>query len=88
MIGPERGLENGERARKQRLGLGVAVLIAIEKGEVDERLRDEGMIATERSLVNGERALEERLGVGMAALVAVELAEITHPSGNGELACA
>ena len=68
VVGAQRLLADGERALVERLGLGVAALGAVERGQVVERGADIGVVGAQRLLADGERALVERLGLGVAAL--------------------
>jgi len=68
VVGTEHFLVNRERALQERLSVGIALLAAVERGEIAEAFADIGMVRAERLLVNRERALDERLCRGIAAL--------------------
>jgi hypothetical protein len=65
-------LANGHRALQERFGVSVTILIAVERGQVVQRLRDVRMIGTDRFLSQGQRPLEQRLGFGVTTLLAVD----------------
>ena len=57
MVLAEGRFPDGERALVERLGPPVQPLVAVEDGEVVERLGDVGMVLAEGRFPNGERAL-------------------------------
>ena len=74
----ERLVGNRERALEQRLGFGGAILPAVERGEVVQRLRDVRMVGTDRFLRKGERPLEQRLGFVIAMLIAIHIGQVAQ----------
>ena len=57
MVGPQRLLRDGEAALVQRLGLGVAALALIQRGQVVQRRADIGVVGAQRLLADGEARL-------------------------------
>ena len=73
MVGPEGRLTDRERARVQRLGVGVLALGAEERRQFADVLGDQEVVAAEGSLQDRQRPADQRLGLVVAALGAVEL---------------
>ena len=78
MVRTERLLADRQRSLVQRLGVGVATLILVERSQVVQRIRDIGMIGTEGFLLDRQRSLIQRLGLGVATLILVELSQIVQ----------
>ena len=78
MVGAERLLAQRQGALVQRLGLGVAALALVQKGEVVERGADRGVVGAERLLGDRQGALVQRLGLGGAALAVVQHGEVVE----------
>ena len=78
MVGTQRLLEDGQAALVQRLGFGVAALVAMELSQVVERYSDIGVVGSQRLLQDRDRALQQRLGLGGAVLVAIQHGDPNH----------
>ena len=76
--GPSAFSPIAQRALVERLGVGVAALGLVQRGQVVERGGDIGVIGAERLLADRESALVERLGVGVAALGLVQHGQIVE----------
>jgi hypothetical protein len=63
VLGAQCPLVYSAGALVERLGLGVAALSAIERGEVVEGRGDVGVLGPQRFLEDDKRALGERLGL-------------------------
>ena len=78
MIGTERLLADSQRSFVERLGIGVAALVDVERSQIVQRPGDVGMIRSKRLLVDRQRPLIEWLGFGVAALVDVDPGQIVQ----------
>src|SRR5258708_5420712 len=67
MVGAERLLRDRQVALEERLGLAVAALPLVERGEVVQARGNELMVGAEGLLPDRQGALHERLGLGVAA---------------------
>ncbi len=68
MVGAQHFLRDRECAPEERVGLGVAALDPVQRGQVVEALGDFGMLRPEHLLPDLQRALLEWLGLGVTAL--------------------
>ena len=66
MIGAEGFFTNGEAALVERLGVGIAALAVVKRGQVVERRGDIGVVGAEGFFADGEAAL--RQGDGLSVL--------------------
>ena len=78
MFRPEGLLYDRQGALVERLGLGVAALAFVKRGEVVEVLCDVRMLRPEGLLPDRQGALEEGLGVPVAALGFVQPGEVVE----------
>ena len=72
MLRPERLLADRQGSPVERLGLGVAALGLVQKGQVVEARGDIGMRRSECLLVDHQGSPVERLCLGVAALGPVQ----------------
>jgi hypothetical protein len=82
MIETKRFLNYCQRTFEQRLRIGIAPLLVVQRSQIIQRLRNAWMIGTECLLPYRERAFKQRLGVGITTLLIVERRKITERCCN------
>jgi hypothetical protein len=71
MVGAQGPFEDGQRAIEKRLGLCIATLRAVERGQIAKRSANIEVVGPPGLLGNRKRAIEKRLSLGIAATVGI-----------------
>ena len=71
-------LVDRQRALEQRLGVGVAALLLVQRRQIVQGLPDIGMTWRQRLFAHRQRPLEQRFGIGIALLPLIQRRQIVQ----------